>query len=173
MPGPDERFLPGAVSPVWIKYTLPSRELQLTQQLYDLWRCMEAVRLHELRTGVRYTHIVRTRPDIAWYAPLAVSPAAIDYGTPDAPIVRATARSTCCCGNADWFNVGTRAVMGRFMDRFLLLNSLKHRIFESPWTAEDYAAMALEHINGVIAEDERLTACTLKPADRLLPGEAR
>lgn len=171
MPMPGEIWAPGAVSPVWRQYTLPSRELQFTQQLYDLWRCMEAVRLRELRTGVRYTHVVRTRPDVAWYEPLSVPLSDLDYGTADAPVVRSTASSACCCGNDDWFNVGTRDVMGRFLDRFLYLNSLKHSIFDSPWTAENYARTALAPINGVIGEDARLTACLLKPSDRYLPGE--
>ena len=170
-PGLDPQWWDEAVSPTWRTYTLPGRELQLVQQLYDQWRCLEAVKLHELRTGVRYTHLVRTRPDVAFYEPVGKRIAEMDFGSRDAPRVLISPRDACCCGNDDWFNIGTRDVMDRYMSRFLYLQTLRHNIFSGPWTAEEYARAVLDPIGAEMKEDASLTACLLKPIDRLLPGE--
>ncbi len=161
------------IGAVWAHYSPPGPpyELQFMQQLYDLWRCMDAVRARERLTGVRYTHVVRTRPDVAWYAPLAAPLAALDFGTADAPLVLKTDDNACCCGNDDWFNVGTREVMGRFMDRFLYLNALKHSLFDDVWTAEDYARHTLQRFGAALRAEPMLTGCLLKPSSRVYAGE--
>jgi hypothetical protein len=160
------------VSPVWTHYSPAAMEQSFLQQLYGLHRCMEAVRARERATRSRYDYVVRMRPDVAFYAPMATGIDALDYGTPDAPRVLITARGACCCGNDDWFNVGERSVMGRFMDRFLHLQATSHAaLFASHWTAELYAVDALREIGADVLEDARLPACLLKPRDRVNPGE--
>ena len=169
--GEDWEWAPGQVNPVWRNYMPTGRDLQFVQQLHDIWRCHEAVRMRELRTGVRYTHIVRSRPDVAFYAPVTTPLAELDYGTNEAPLVLSTARSTCCCGNDDWFNVGRRDIMEVFMTRFLHLQAVKFPLYASTWRAEDYARAVLDTMHAELREDARLTACLLKPTDRLMPGE--
>ena len=61
--------------------------------------------------------------------------------------------------------------MERFLSRFLLLQTLRHPLLDSPWTAEDFAKAALQPIGAQLQEEPALTACLLKPTYRILPGE--
>ena len=57
------------------------------------------------------------------------------------------------------------------MTRFLHLQTVKFPLYADTWRAEDYVRAVLDTVNAKLHEDERLTACLLKPSDRLLPGE--
>ena len=158
--------------PVWSSYSQHGLEQSLLQQLYGMWRCSEAVRNHERLTDTRYDYMVRLRPDVAFFAPALAPIESLDFGTPEAPKVLIAARSSCCCGNEDWFNAGERGVMMHLMDRFLFLQSLPQP-FRLGWTAENYASITLDEVGGTLTEEPRLPACVLKPKDRTWPGQPR
>jgi hypothetical protein len=133
-------------SPIWNGYYLKNYKQGFLQQLYGMWRCHEAIKRREIETGVRYSHVVRIRPDVAIPARANVSHISdLDFGSHDAPIVLMADKKQCCCGNEDWFNVGERGPMELFLERFVYLQaSAPVPATLGPfWDAEIYAAAVL------------------------------
>ena len=132
-------------SPLWSGYVMKNYKQGFLQQLYGMWRCHEAVKLREIATGVRYSHIVRIRPDIAVIAPVRVSHISeLDFGSPDAPTILIADKTQCCCGNEDWLNVGERGPMEVFLERYAYLQALPPPAALKPmWDAEEYARASL------------------------------
>ena len=143
----------------------------LLQQLNGLLQCNAMRKEHSRKTGTRYTHWIRLRPDSAFldYFPNIETMRFVDESTGQ-PIVTFADKRKCCCGNEDWFGVGRIETMDAYFDR---INTLQAFRSTASWSAEDYATYALNasaHAQ-LTGNDPRVQVCIYKPPDRKAAGE--
>ena len=140
----------------------------LLQQLYGLYYVNKMRKEHEKLTGVRYTHIIRLRPDVI-IARSFPSVASLDFGSSAAPNIL-YASDLCCCGNQDWFGIGTSEVMNYYFDRILMLFQTFDRRWQEGlkvWTAEAFLEQILKsQQNATLVPEDRIVACIIKPISR-------
>jgi hypothetical protein len=160
-------------NPVWKHYYTQEHKLlqSLLQQLYGMYRCSVSIQHQEQILGFRYSYVVRLRPDVGFFETVLTQIWNFDFGTLHSPKVLMPWKDECCCGNEDWFNIGTRDVMIHFLNRFLYLQSLPQPFLMNEWNAEQYAIVILAEMNASLEENKRLPACLLKPTDRVRPGQ--
>lgn len=157
---------------IWETYLLGiSLAQSLLQQLYQQQRCLENIRTYERLSGERYDYIVRLRPDTAFYDPVAQVDT-LDFGSPEEPRVLISPENRCCCGNQDWFAIGTRDVMNYYLDRVLHLQAMKWDLPPN-WNSEWYLGFILQtYANAKLVQDLGITACIIKPTTRVVYGQA-
>ncbi|CAF1040508.1 unnamed protein product [Adineta steineri] len=150
-----------------------SQELRqgLLQQLNGLQQCNAMRKEYSRKSGTQYTHWIRLRPDSIFFEPFPniTSIRFVDETTKQPRIVYAT-KKKCCCGNEDWFGVGTIETMDAYFDRINLLHTYKNR---NIWSAEVFAIDVLtETLKAQLLDnDPRIQVCIYKPKDRRYTGE--
>ena len=144
----------------------------LLQQLNGLLQCNAMRKEHSRKTGTRYTHWIRLRPDSAFldYFPNIETMRFVDESTGQ-PIVTFADKRKCCCGNEDWFGVGRIETMDAYFDR---INTLQAFRSTASWSAEDYAHVRVEckcPCANSLVNDPRVQVCIYKPPDRKAAGD--
>ena len=137
----------------------------LLQQLYGLYYVNRMRKIHELKTGTRYSHMMRVRPDIIFaqkFPPLQ----SLDFGRINTPNIL-YASSACCCGNEDWFGIGAVDIMDRYFDRIsTLFQTFDAHWRDDVWSAESFLISFLERHNAKLSMESRIVACVVKPTNR-------
>jgi hypothetical protein len=151
-------------NPIWPQYAIKNLEESFLQQLYGMLQCLEDVKRREILTGVRFDVLLRSRLDLAYFAPFP-NLAALDFGSRAAPKVLIMNKSVCCCGNEDWFGIGHRDVMEHYMQRFLYLQQMPQpRLQERVWAPESFLMNHMEIRNATLVEDSKFSICILRTA---------
>ncbi|CAF1583171.1 unnamed protein product [Didymodactylos carnosus] len=126
---------------------------------------------YSIRTGTKYTHFIRLRPDAIFFTPFP-SVSTLPFISPNGePWILTGNKRACCCGNEDWFGIGTIDLMDTYFDR--IDSILSYKLINPSWTAEDYISYHLK-VNGSAAlnvDYEHLRVCIHKPLDRRNPGD--
>ena len=126
-----------------------------------------------IHLGIHYDYIIRLRPDMAVLAPM---PPILELVTENG-VTKYVDESICCCGNEDWFGIGTSAAMLPYLERFLTFQTLGHTVLptpgrfedgslhaERPWPAEIFLERYMKpFFNVSIEPDSRLAGCFIKP----------
>ena len=143
----------------------------LLQQLDGLLQCNAMRKKHSEQTGTQYTHWIRLRPDSPFleYFPNIETMPFVD-GALRQPIVTYANKAKCCCGNEDWFGVGSIETMDAYFDRIRILDKFSSA---AAWSAETFAAHALKVTANaqLIGNNPMVQACIFKPSDRRWPGD--
>lgn len=143
----------------------PTYENGLMQQLYGLHYVNEMRKEHERNTGIQYTHMVRVRTDIIFAQELPPLQS-LDFGRIGARKVLYASRS-CCCGNEDWFGLGTVDVMDHYFSRIsLLFLTFDAHWRQNVWTAESFLVSFLDRHNAKLVSSSQIFACVVKPKNR-------
>ncbi|CAF2249261.1 unnamed protein product [Rotaria magnacalcarata] len=143
----------------------------LLQQLNGLLQCNAMRKEYSRKSGIKYTHWIRLRPDDVFFESF---PSIADIRFFDEitqkPIVTFASKTECCCGNEDWFGVGTKETMDAYFDR---INVLEQFNSSSAWTAETFAMYALNKTvqAQLISNNPMIQVCISKPPDRKYVGE--
>uniref|UniRef100_A0A7S3ANM9 Uncharacterized protein n=1 Tax=Haptolina ericina TaxID=156174 RepID=A0A7S3ANM9_9EUKA len=164
----------------WSAYRYPDAAgiSSMLAQMRDQSVCMKMIR----RSGRAYSHMIRTRPDVGM---LTRFPALHTlFGDPQASRnVYIANMHACCCGNEDWFGIGTFDVMQWYFSRYdaaqrdASVLPYKERSDRSSkdmlrpenetWTSEDFLASYLNQTSGAqLVQSQNIRACVVKPADR-------
>jgi hypothetical protein len=164
---------------IWETFCSKDRRMHegLLQQLYGLHRCSTMIRSTMLHSGVDYDYIIRLRPDMAVYEPMPP----INQVVVSSHVIKYVDESVCCCGNVDWFGIGSSTAMLPYLERYVGLQTLGHTVLsptedvnlppERPWTAEIFLERYMRiYFNVTLEADSRLSGCLIKPTSRAHPS---
>ena len=109
--------------------------------------------------------MLRVRPDVIFaekFPPLT----SLDFGRINTRNVLYASRA-CCCGNEDWFGVGTADIMDHYFDRIsTLFQPFDANWRDNVWSAEAFLIDFLERYNANMLMESRILACVVKPLNR-------
>ena len=154
---------------VWNTYSYQDKYLQqgLLQQLYSLHRCANMIRKNHKTT---YKHIVRLRPDMAVFHRV-LTPIGDIITSNNILVVNP---KICCCGNEDWFGMGTFDTMMLYLDRILVMQNktVTSACFPQSWSAEMFLVCYMKQFQNIEINFETLQmdGCLVKPTYRNYPS---
>ena len=172
-------------APFWNRYSYNDHKHKI-QLLHQLWDQRECLRMVE-ETGRDYSHIIRLRPDSQMRKPLPTLQS-LDFGSTLSTkrTLFSVGKQICCCGNEDWFLVGTTDAMSVFFQRYDFLMAVQGvpddklavmapSLTKQAWAAVPFALDALQRSNPALSiqvntQSSQIDNCLVKPKSRATAG---
>jgi hypothetical protein len=169
-------------SEIWKTFYYKDKYLQqgLLQQLKGMHRCTVMIQQYVIESGVKYDYVIRLRPDMAMYEPMAPISSLLSQRN----VIKHVDFFVCAGGEKDWFGVGYYDSMIPYLQRYLALQTVGNELnlsFFDPidntpktvWTAELFLVRYMKtYFNVTLEGDKRIPGCLVRPLSRLSPSDA-
>ena len=170
---------------IWKTFYYQNKRHQqgLLQQLKGMHRCSVTIQQYVIKSGLKYDYIIRLRPDMAMYEPMAPISSLLSQRN----VIKHVDSSVCPGGEKDWFGVGYYDAMIPYLQRYLALQTVGDELNlsftsrlnftrvsrKTVWTAEVFLVRYMQaYFNVTLVGDTRIPGCLVRPLSRRSPSDA-